>query len=108
MKNWALIISVVALVIVVALVKILMDKNEYDNILWVYFSLIKWNFGITFEDHYLGNEFKVSHLFIFECKFFMHITKEHKNQLEPKSCKGIFVGYDNVTKRLFLFYTSKI
>jgi hypothetical protein len=33
MKNWALIISVVALVIVVALVKILMDKNEYDNIL---------------------------------------------------------------------------
>jgi hypothetical protein len=32
MKNWALIISVVALVIVIALVKILMDKNEYDNI----------------------------------------------------------------------------
>jgi hypothetical protein len=33
MKNWALIISVVALVIVVALVKILMDRSEYDNIL---------------------------------------------------------------------------
>jgi hypothetical protein len=33
MKNWALIISVVALVIVVPLVKILVDRSEYDNIL---------------------------------------------------------------------------
>lgn len=60
--------------------------------------LIKWKFGITFEENYLGRKFKLSHLCIFECNFFMHITKEYKNKLEPKSCKGVLIGYDKVTK----------
>ncbi len=70
-------------------------------------SLIKWNFGITFEENYLAKKFKLSHLFIFECKIFMHVTKECKNKLEPKSCKGVLVSYDKVTKGYCCFILQK-
>ncbi len=29
---------------------------------------------------------------------FVHIVEEDKNKLEPKSCEGVLVGYDEVTK----------
>jgi hypothetical protein len=30
--------------------------------------------------------------------FWVHIVREDKNKLEPKSCEGVLVGYDEVTK----------
>jgi len=59
------------------------------------------------EENYLGKKFKLSHLFIFECKIFTHITKEYKNKLEPKSCKGVLVGYDKVSKGYCCFILQK-
>jgi hypothetical protein len=50
-----------------------------------------------------GKKQKVSHLKIFGCPVFVHVSKEKRNKLDPSRKKGIFVGYCEVSKA-FKFY----
>jgi hypothetical protein len=45
-----------------------------------------------------GKKQEVSHLKIFGCPIFVHITKEKRNKLDPSRNKRIFVGYCEVSK----------
>jgi hypothetical protein len=49
------------------------------------------------------NKPKVSHLKIFGCPIFIHISKEKRNKLEPSGKKGIFVGYCEVSKAFRIY-----
>jgi hypothetical protein len=46
----------------------------------------------------LGKKLNLSYLHIFGSKVFVHIVKEDRNKLEPKSHEGVQVDYDEVTK----------
>jgi hypothetical protein len=46
---------------------------------------------------------EVSHLKIFGCPVFIHISKEKRNKLEPSGKKGIFVGYCEVSKAFRIY-----
>ena len=39
-----------------------------------------------------------SHLRIFGCPVYMHITKDKRTKLDPSGKKGIFVGYSEILK----------
>ena len=56
----------------------------------------------TLEEMFTRNKPEVSHLKIFGCPIFIHISKEKRNKLEPPGKKGIFVGYCEVSS-LFVF-----
>jgi hypothetical protein len=58
----------------------------------------------TSEEMFIGKKPEVSHLKIFGCPVFIHISKEKRNKLEPSGKKGIFVGYCEVSKA-FRIYT---
>ena len=40
----------------------------------------------------------VSHLRIFGCPVYMHIPKDKRTNLDPLGQKGIFVGYNEISK----------
>jgi hypothetical protein len=52
---------------------------------------------------FTGKKSEVSHLKIFGCPVFIHITKEKKNKLDPSGKKGIFVGYYEVSKAFRIY-----
>ena len=52
----------------------------------------------TPEEMYIGKKPEVSHLKIFGCPVYVHITKEKRTKLDPYGKKGIFVGYCEVFK----------
>jgi hypothetical protein len=52
----------------------------------------------TPEEMFSGKKPEVSHLKIFGCPVFVHISKEKRNKLDPSGKKGIFVGYCEVSK----------
>jgi hypothetical protein len=64
--------------------------------------IVHWGFK-TPEEMLSENKLEVSHLKIFGCPVFVHITKEKRNKLDPSGKKGIFVGYCEVSKA-FRFY----
>ena len=47
----------------------------------------------------------MSHLKIFDCLAYLHISKEKRTKLDPSRKKGIFVGYYEVSKA-FRIYIS--
>jgi hypothetical protein len=57
----------------------------------------------TPEKMFTGKKPEVSHLKIFGCPVFIHITKEKRNKLEPSEKKGIFVGYYEVSKAFKIY-----
>jgi hypothetical protein len=57
----------------------------------------------TPEKMFTGKKPEVSHLKIFGCPVFIHITKEKRNKLEPSEKKGIFVGYYEVSKAFRIY-----
>ncbi len=65
------------------------------------------NLGVTPKDSYSGKKLDLSHLHIFGCTTFVHIVKGDKNKLEPTSCEGLFVGYDDVTEGYCCFILQK-
>ncbi len=65
------------------------------------------NLGFTPKESYSGKKLDLSYLHIFGCTAFVHIVKEDKNKLEPKSCKGVLVGYDEVTQGYCCFLYLK-
>jgi hypothetical protein len=46
----------------------------------------------TPEEMFTRKKPEVSHLKIFGCPVFIHISKEKRNKLEPSGKKGIFMG----------------
>jgi hypothetical protein len=50
---------------------------------------------------------EVSHLKIFGCLVFIHISKEKINKLEPSGKKGIFVGYCEVSKAFRIYIPGR-
>jgi hypothetical protein len=52
---------------------------------------------------FTGKKPEVSHLKIFGCPVFIHISKEKRNKLEPSRKKGIFVGYCEVFKAFRIY-----
>ena len=54
---------------------------------------------------YTGKKHEVSHLKIFGCPVYVHISKEKRTKLDPCRTKGIFVGYCEVSKA-FRIYIS--
>jgi hypothetical protein len=57
----------------------------------------------TAEEMFTGKKLEVSHLKIFGCPVFIHISKEKRNKLEPSRKKGIFVGYCEVSKAFRIY-----
>ena len=55
---------------------------------------------------YTGNKPKVSHLKIFECPVYVHITKDKRTKLDPSGKKGIFIGYCEVSKSLRIYISG--
>ena len=45
-----------------------------------------------------GEKPEVSHLKIFGCPVYIHVSKEKRSKLEPSGRKGIFVGYSESSK----------
>lgn len=50
------------------------------------------DFGIPKEEC-LRNKISYSHIQVFGCEAYVHVPKEKRQKLDPKSQKGIFVGY---------------
>ena len=46
----------------------------------------------TPEEMYIGKKPKVSHLKIFGCPLYFHISKEKRTKLDPSGKKGVFDG----------------
>ena len=59
----------------------------------------------TLEELYTRKKLEVSHLKIFGCPVYVHISKEKRTKLDPSGKKGIFVGYCEVSKS-FKIYIS--
>jgi hypothetical protein len=57
----------------------------------------------TLEEMFTGKQPKVSHLKIFGCPLFVHISKERRTKLDPSGKKGIFVGYCEVSKAFRIY-----
>lgn len=49
------------------------------------------------KEEFIGVNHEVSHLRIFGCPLYIHITKEKKLKLEPSGKKGTFVGYSDTS-----------
>jgi hypothetical protein len=60
----------------------------------------------TPEEMFTGKKPEVSHLKIFGCPVFIHISKDKRNKLEPSGKKGIFVGYCEVSKTFRIYIPS--
>jgi transposase InsO family protein len=60
----------------------------------------------TPEEMFTGKKPEVSHLKIFGCPIFIHISKEKRNKLEPSGKRGIFVGYCEVSKAFRIYIPS--
>ena len=59
----------------------------------------------TPEEVYTGKKPEVTHLKVFGCPIYVHISKEKRTKLDPSGKKGIFVGYYEVSKA-FRIYIS--
>jgi hypothetical protein len=50
------------------------------------------------EEAFIGVKPEVSHLCIFGCPVYIHVSVEKRTKLEPSSKKGLFVGYNETSK----------
>jgi hypothetical protein len=55
----------------------------------------------------LKNKLQVIHLKTFGCFVYVHVPKEYKNKLEDKTCKCLFIGYNDRRKVYRLFEPKK-
>jgi hypothetical protein len=60
----------------------------------------------TPEEMFSGKKPEVSHLKIFGCPVFVHISKERRIKLDPSRRKGIFVEYYEVSKAFRIYIPS--
>ena len=52
---------------------------------------------------FIGKKPEVSHLKIFGCPVYVHISKEKRTKLDPSIKKGIFVGYCELSKAFRIY-----
>jgi hypothetical protein len=57
----------------------------------------------TPKEMFSGKKLEVSYLKIFGCPVFVHILKERRTKLDPSGKKGIFVGYNEVSKAFRIY-----
>jgi hypothetical protein len=55
------------------------------------------------EEMFSRKKREVSHLKIFGCPMFVHISKEKRTKLDPSGKKGIFVGHCEVSKTFIIY-----
>ena len=58
----------------------------------------------TPEEVFFGKKPEVSHLRIFGCPVYIHISKEKRTKLDPSGKKGIFVGYSESLKAYRIYF----
>jgi len=54
-----------------------------------------------------GEKPKVNHLRIFGCQAFVHVPKDERKKLDPKSKKCVLMGYGTTTKGYMLYDPHK-
>jgi len=54
--------------------------------------------NMTPEKKFKGKKPEVSHLKIFGCLVYIHISKDKRSKLDPSEKKGVFVGYSESSK----------
>ena len=54
--------------------------------------------NMTPKEKFTRKKPEVSHLKIFGCPVFVHITKDKRSKLDPSGKKGVFVGYSESSK----------
>ena len=57
----------------------------------------------TSEEAYSRKKLEVGHFKIFGCLTYSHIPFEKRTKLEPTTEKGIFVGYDEISKSYCIY-----
>ncbi len=55
----------------------------------------------------MKNKLQVIHLKTFGCLVYVHVPKEYRNKLENKTCKCLFIGYNDRRKVYRLFESKK-
>ena len=58
----------------------------------------------TPDEIFSGKKPKVSHLRIFGCLVYVHISKEKRTKLDPLGKKGIFLGYSKSSKAYRIYF----
>ena len=58
----------------------------------------------TLEEVFSSKKPEVSHLRIFGCPVYIHISKEKRTKLDPSRKKGIFVGYSESSKDYRIYF----
>jgi hypothetical protein len=54
--------------------------------------------------HVYTREFpRLGHLKVFGCLAYIHVPKVGMDKLEPRAIKGIFIGYDDVSKTYCIY-----
>ena len=61
----------------------------------------------TLEEAYLGKRPEVGHFKIFGCLTYSHVPSEKRTKLEPTTEKGIFVGYDEISKSSSIYILAR-
>jgi hypothetical protein len=62
----------------------------------------------TLKEVFNGKNPEVNHLKIFGCPMYIHIPKEKITKLEPSRRKGIFIGYNEISKAYRIYIPGKI
>jgi hypothetical protein len=57
----------------------------------------------TLEESFIGVKPENLHLKIFGCPVYIHVPMEKRTKLEPSGEKGIFVGYNEISKAYRIF-----
>ena len=61
----------------------------------------------TPEEAYSGKKPDVGHFRIFGCLTYSHVPSKKRTKLEPTAKKGIFVGYDEVSKSYRIYFLAR-
>ena len=62
--------------------------------------------NMTPEECFSGKKPEVSHFRIFGSLAYSHVPLEKRTKLEPTAEKGIFVGYDEISKAFRIYLPS--
>ena len=61
----------------------------------------------TPEEAYSGKKPEVGHFWIFGCLTYSHVASKKRTKLEPTTEKGIFVGYDEISKAYRIYIPAR-
>jgi hypothetical protein len=70
-------------------------------------TLTQTLFGVTPFEVWTGRKPSLAHVQVWKCDAYVHIPKGNRSKLQPKSEKGIFMGYSNQSKAYRVWIQSK-